>query len=200
MGSVQNHQIHGKRGSFVRAFTSIEIPCNLRREIEGLLAPGKSTFKGVKWVATENLHITLKFLGNVEEDIVGTVSSRLARVATEMRPFSLSLGSVGAFPSLYRPRVLWIGVKKGEDVVRGLHDKIDRALSEIGFDLEERSYHPHVTVGRVRGGARLRMDQLFSAIHLNREFPVLKFNLMKSTLLGKGPVYDIIEELVFSES
>jgi 2'-5' RNA ligase len=104
----------------------------------------------VAWVATENLHITLKFLGGVEESQIEPITTSLAVVASDVPAFDAALRGLGAFPSLHRPRVIWVGLAEGVTPMTGLASAVDQALAAIGVPREERPFSGHVTLGRVR--------------------------------------------------
>lgn len=104
-----------------------------------------------KWTAAENLHLTLKFLGEVPEEQIPRVLRTVAEAALACKPFQLRFRGAGAFPDTRRPRTLWIGVAEGEAEVRRLQKRVDWALRKIRFPREARRYHPHLTIGRIRG-------------------------------------------------
>lgn len=106
--------------------------------------------RGVAWVAPENLHITLKFLGAVEESRLPAVEAGLAEVAALSPAFAFTVHGLGAFPTATRPRVVWAGVAEGEAPMATLAAAVDDALAPVGFPAETRGFSPHVTLGRVR--------------------------------------------------
>jgi RNA 2',3'-cyclic 3'-phosphodiesterase len=118
----------------------------LSAEIERL----RQVAGGVGWVAPENLHITLKFLGRVEEARLVLVRACLDRAAAGIGPFEIAIESLGAFPAPTRPRVIWAGVDKGLEPLAALAGRVERELAEMGFAPEARGFTAHVTLGRVR--------------------------------------------------
>jgi 2'-5' RNA ligase len=132
----------------VRTFVAVLLPDELRSrlalEIDGL----RRHASGVSWVAAENLHITLKFLGSVDESRLAEIGDALRRVAS-VPAFDVAVGGLGAFPTLARPRVIWAGTAAAPAFAQ-LAEGIDRALVAVGFPAEARSFTPHVTLGRVR--------------------------------------------------
>jgi len=103
----------------------------------------------VAWVPAANLHLTLKFLGSIGEELVEGVTSACRRVAARHRPIEANAVGLGAFPSLHKPSVLWVGVDAPQ-ALAALQRDVEAAMVELGFEKEERAYHPHVTVGRVK--------------------------------------------------
>jgi 2'-5' RNA ligase len=156
----------------------------LAAEIEGL---GRRAH-GVSWVAAQNLHLTLKFLGGVEPDRLDGVAATLADVASARPAFQLVLRGLGAFPSPTRPRVIWAGVSGGAEVVT-LAAGVEAALAKLGFPAETRPFSSHVTLGRVRAPQRDPVLAAAIAEGAEREFGVFRVDqlaLMRSDLSPRG--------------
>ncbi|MEE9163569.1 MAG: RNA 2',3'-cyclic phosphodiesterase [Thermoplasmata archaeon] len=132
----------------MRAFIAVDIEAT--RGIVRLLDALRHTPARVRVVSPENLHITLKFLGETDDGLVPSIRDALAAAAAGEAPFSLALRGSGAFPNPARPRVLWIGTEGGDTLVR-IAKRLERALQELGFARERRPFTPHLTVGRVKG-------------------------------------------------
>ncbi|MBI4594160.1 MAG: RNA 2',3'-cyclic phosphodiesterase, partial [Candidatus Rokubacteria bacterium] len=118
----------------------------LGAEIAGL----RPLARGVAWVAAENLHVTLKFLGEVDPDRLDRVAAALATVASGRAPFDLVVEGLGAFPSATRPRVVWAGLARGAHALAALAVSVEDALAGLGFAREARPFASHVTLGRAR--------------------------------------------------
>jgi 2'-5' RNA ligase len=128
---------------------SVAVTRKIAEEVERLKAPmGDAGFR-VAWVPAANLHLTLKFLGSIPEELVEGVTGACRRVAARHRPIEASAAGLGAFPSAAKPSVLWVGVEAGPALV-ALQRDVEAAMVELGFEKEERAFHPHVTVGRVK--------------------------------------------------
>lgn len=156
-------------------------------EIERL--SGKA--RGVSWVATPNLHLTIRFLGEVEPDRLEAVATTLAEVATAGPAFHLALQGLGAFPSPTRPRVVWAGVTGGAEVVE-LATRVEEALAKLGFAREGRPFSAHVTLGRAREPQRDPVLAAALAMGAQREFGsfrVDEITLMRSDLSPRGARY-----------
>ena len=137
----------------MRTFIAIE----LSEEIKATLAQVQSHLKysgaDVKWVEPTNIHLTMKFLGEIDEKTRENVQSILDEIAKTTKPFEISLKDVGAFPKIEFPRIIWVGLGKGAKESTELANNIDVALStEIGFDKDTRDFVSHLTIGRVRSG------------------------------------------------
>ncbi len=151
----------------------------------------------VKWVEEENLHLTLKFLGEVKEERVEEISRVLREIRRSEKRFELSLEDIGAFPSERSPRVIWIGVGKGREEIIRLQERIEEGLTPLGFKKEERGFHPHLTIARVK--KRADFKELFDLSYKSRVFLVDSVTLFKSTLTPKGPIYEPLDRFPFSE-
>jgi 2'-5' RNA ligase len=145
----------------VRAFVALAFSVPVTRRIAEEVARRKAQVAEaglhVAWVPAANLHVTLKFLGSIPEESLEAVAGRLRRLAARHPPFEARAARLGAFPSLERPRVLWVGVDGGEAMGKLARD-VEAQMAELGFARPEeatRVFHPHVTVGRVKHGAPL---------------------------------------------
>jgi 2'-5' RNA ligase len=128
---------------------SVAVTRKIADEVERRKAPLRDAGFRVAWVPAANLHLTLKFLGTVGDELVEGIVGACRRAAARHLPLEARVAGLGAFPSLERPSVLWIGVE-GPPSLAALQRDVEAAMVELGFDKEERAYHPHVTVGRVK--------------------------------------------------
>ncbi len=154
--------------------------------------------EGVRWVRSEGIHLTLKFLGSIGANSVPVVSQALARCAASTAPFELSLDSVGAFPGVRDPsdpRVVWIGLGGALEPLSELQQSLERELEGLGFARERRGFTPHLTLGRTRESApipqRRRLAQALAATAIERReaMPVKEIALIQSDLTPTGAVY-----------
>ncbi len=138
----------------IRSFIGIDIGDEIRKKAVALQEHLARTCAGVKWVAPESLHLTLLFLGEVEDRDLAAVCKTVDKVARKQQAFPLHVSGAGAFPTLRRPKVIWGGVSEGADPVRKLHGLIEAKLLELGVYIkEEKGYAPHITLGRVKSEA-----------------------------------------------
>ena len=177
----------------LRLFTAIPIPVLLRQRLVVM----QSSIEGAKWVERDNLHITLTFIGEVDERVAEDIDEALSGVRTEK--FKLKLKGAGNFAQGNYPKVLWIGVERNE-VLSRLKDKIDRAFLRYGVEFEKRKYVPHVTLARLNHADEgkvaefMQMHNLFST----EEFEVDEFILYQSHMTKSGSVYEALKEYPLS--
>ena len=188
--------------ALIRAFIAVELPAELKSELaelEGQLK--KNSPLVVKWVDPNNIHITLKFLGEISEDSIEELMLAIEESTQGIQPFKLEVREVGAFPNLERAQVLWVGVKGELDKITKLQKRIESNTEQLGFPRESRGFSPHLTLGRVRDEARpnerqrlgkLLADTSFAALH---NVDVEAVNLMRSQLTPTGPIYTCIGSL-----
>ncbi|MBX7139034.1 MAG: RNA 2',3'-cyclic phosphodiesterase [Oligoflexia bacterium] len=176
----------------MRLFTAIEIDDPWRRTLaktDPLLraAPCK-----VSIVPIQNLHITLKFIGDAEENGLASIRSALLDAASNSVRFILKLGALGVFPEEGHPRIVWAGVDGDLEAIRALHAKIENNLAAFGIERDDRSYTPHITLARIKGGAFNR--ELLKGYKLNPlELRVHGVTLFESRLNSQGSDYRPIE-------
>lgn len=136
----------------MRTFIAIDLADDLKAAVQGLVQRLSATRADIRWVRPPGLHLTLKFLGEIDEGRAIKVKSVLAAVSSRHSPFRLALQGCGAFPNERRPRVLWIGFAP-EPRLLALQEDLEGELEKAGFPREERPFRPHLTLGRVRGPA-----------------------------------------------
>jgi 2'-5' RNA ligase len=176
----------------MRAFIAVNMADDLRRALAEAQERLRASEADVKWVRAEGIHITLKFLGWVDDEREPGIADAAAAGVADAGPFRLSLVGIGGFPSATAPRVVWVGVTQGAREMSELARRIEDALEPLGFERERREFSPHVTLGRVRS-PRGR-DRLAARIGEERERPfgemeVERVELMRSDLHPTGPVY-----------
>ncbi len=181
--------------SEVRVFIAIALPAPLQQKLDeaaGLLKNNQT--RAVRWVAGKNIHLTLKFLGEVDTKKIGPISQAIQAESRLIQPFALSAGGAGAFPGLHRPRVVWIGVQ-APPVLAELAAAIDRATQQLGFPGEDRPFSPHLTLGRVSQNASPQevqaIGQVLSTTKIGKlgGFEVTQVTLFRSDLQPGGAVY-----------
>ena len=174
----------------MRLFIAIEVDEGVReRLVEAQRQLAKAPCK-VKWVEPQNLHLTLKFLGEVPDHQVRAIADAMTRAARDARPFEMKVAGLGTFPPKGVPRVVWAGVEAMQ--VRPLHRRLEAALEALGHEREKRAFHPHLTLGRVKGREGTRELRSLIEDLAATEFgtaPVAQVVLMQSTLSPAGPTY-----------
>lgn len=176
----------------VRTFAAV----TLRGEMKSVLADASrnlfGSLKNVKPVSEENIHLTLKFLGNVDLAGTGEILDALGESLRGLDAFSYEIRGVGAFPAIKRPRTVWAGVHAEKDEFAELHRRVENASLEMGFGRDKKQYHPHLTLGRVKrpGG----LESLVEGMEKLADFQfgrdeVSCVRLMMSELTSAGPIY-----------
>jgi RNA 2',3'-cyclic 3'-phosphodiesterase len=136
--------------STLRTFVAVEMDEAIRRAAARWIEEFRTAAADVNWVKPQNMHLTVKFLGDVASDKIPQVCDTVARAVADIQPFELEIRGVGAFPNVKRPRNVWLGVGAGEERLADLAERIDAALKKIGFPREARGFHGHLTLGRIR--------------------------------------------------
>jgi len=180
----------------LRTFVAVEINSTNRACAGELIAALQAAPAEVKWVDVQNLHLTLKFLGEVPSREISRVCQAAQRGAAEIEPFECELWGAGAFPNASRPRTLWLGAGAGEQEMVALHDYLDAALAKLGYRKEHRRFRPHLTIGRVRRGgpAVAELGELVKAhaeFHAGR-LSVRQVVVFSSQLTPRGPIYEAL--------
>jgi 2'-5' RNA ligase len=182
----------------IRTFIAFALPDTILSALgcvqEGLRTCGVKA----KWVRLQGIHLTLKFLGDIEAHQVNPVADKMAEAARGMNPFLLAVKGIGVFPNIRRPRVIWAGLDGDLKPLGGLQRNIDRALSELGFAREKRSFKGHLTLGRFKG--RTDSRQVARALEEFSEFETPTFTaqqlvLFKSQLEPTGAVYSQLKQV-----
>jgi 2'-5' RNA ligase len=170
---------------FVGAFPPPEVQAAAERAIERLRRAGD----GVSWVKRDNLHVTLRFLGELGEDGTRRVGEAATEAGRAIAPFDAGLGRAGAFPNARRARVLWLGLEPGASEMEQLAAVLDRSLALRGFEPEGRRFRAHLTIGRVRVGDADWSEALASASAVEAPFRVEELRVIQSRLSPKGSIY-----------
>ena len=173
----------------MRTFVAIFPPPEVQK---ALLHAAKSVpiDGNVRWTRRENVHLTLKFLGDVGEEALKDVRVALGEVAGRHEPLRIQPSGVGAFPSKKKARVLWAGVAGGSAELSSLAADVEDALENLGFGREERDYKPHATLGRVRGRPARLLEDLDIRVP---EFAARRLDLVESQLCAAGVAYEKLE-------
>jgi 2'-5' RNA ligase len=152
--------------------------------------------RGIRWVSPENLHLTLRFLGDVEEGQVPEAHQAVCSAAEEVSPFAIRPGAFGAFPNAQRPRVLYVSLEGDVERLRGLQRQIENELIGRGFPKEDRPFSPHLTIGRATRDRRGPIDLPPPPAGAAPEMVVREVLVMKSDLRPDGPVYTPLARVV----
>ncbi len=151
----------------------------------------------VRWVAVPSIHLTLKFLGELDPAVLPRMTESLRAASLSEAGFSLRVHGLGAFPNLSSPRVVWCAVDGDMARLTAIQERVERTCAGFGFAPEERAFHPHLTLGRVQGKRNLQrlVDSIKHGSELESTFAVDHYNIYKSTLTPRGAIYDILETI-----
>ena len=180
----------------MRAFIAIDLDPGTKETLQALVGELRTACADIRWVNAEGMHLTLKFLGTIDDDQGLRVKRILTDITRRHAPFALGLERTGAFPDEMRPRVLWVGFA-GASELSTLQEEIDRALEAEGFEREKRAFAPHLTLGRVKGPDRIPQAMAMLARHREESFgamTVRKVTLFESILHPEGAEYRAVFE------
>lgn len=179
----------------MRTFIAIEIDEVIRERIAAWQDVLRESFPRLKWTDARRIHLTLKFLGEIEEGRADDVRGMLDRITMTTAPFSIGLRKTGVFPPAGPPRVVWIGVKEATGALAQLQGAVEAGAAELSFAKEDRPFHPHLTVARCANPSVAR--DLRRTLYDHRNFDagemlVRQIVFMQSTLTRTGPIYTSI--------
>lgn len=178
----------------IRAFIAVDLPAELRTALGEAQARLRRAPLGVRvtWSRTASLHLTLQFLGHVEESLVEQVASRLGEVAGRQAAFVVPVAGAGAFPDTRRPRVLWVGCADADGKLQALAGAVQAGMLEFGFVPEQRAFSAHLTLGRIKfPRPDVALTRALDSLK-NQAFgllPVTAVHLVQSQLHPEGSIY-----------
>ncbi len=185
----------------MRTFIAIELPKEIRNALTLLQEQLRKSGSDVKWVNPENIHLTLKFLGERDEKKIKKIIEILDEIVKDKTSFMANISTIGAFPKINFPRVLWAGIDKGDNEIKEIFKELEEKIAKVGIPKENRPFSSHITLGRTR--STLNRQELVRELNnrqenipseINLEFHVTKITLFKSTLTPKGSIYEILKE------
>ena len=189
----------------LRAFVALEMPLAIQNALREISADLKEKLNGLplRWLPVENIHLTLKFLGEISENSLDSISALLEAQANTIQPFEIRLAGTGVFPNARRPNVVWVGMDAPEDLLL-LQQRIEMDLSRLGYPAEQRKFSPHLTLARVQRNAHPRdLEHIGDAIKLLKVVTsaaalVDKITLFSSELRSSGAVYHPLSQSRFA--
>ena len=189
----------------IRSFIAIELPPEIKLELARLQDSLKEDGQPrIKWVNPQSIHLTLKFLGNIDPAVVGGITKAMTDATSTTPPFTLDLRHPGAFPNLERVQVVWVGLGGELEVLKKLQQSLENNLAELGFPPEKRSFKPHLTLARMGDEAttqqRQRLGELIAdtKFETSRKIKTNAINLIRSQLTRTGAVYSHIGSAALS--
>ncbi|KPJ62021.1 MAG: hypothetical protein AMJ42_00375 [Deltaproteobacteria bacterium DG_8] len=178
--------------SQLRSFIAIELSPLIKTKIEEIQNKLKPSSSDVRWVRPEGIHLTLKFLGNIEEEMIPEISDIIRKCSADTTSFTLEIRSLGAFPNEKNPKVIWVGAEDNSGTLGKLQQSLENRLSTLGFKVEKRAFSPHLTLGRLKSSkGKSRLTQgLEDYKHFEfGTFEAKEVCLFKSELKPGGAIY-----------
>ncbi|HDI78196.1 MAG TPA: RNA 2',3'-cyclic phosphodiesterase [Desulfobacteraceae bacterium] len=177
----------------IRSFLAFELPEFVKEELSGLIRSFNRGISKVRWVKRENMHLTVLFLGNISEETIPAMAQDISDICKRFSPFIVRMEGVGCFPNLRNPKVIWVGIDGEIERMAKFHESLIMNLSKYGIKQENRTYRPHLTLGRVKGNSNIK-DRMVGMISKGRditdkEFILQELVLFKSDLRPRGPLY-----------
>jgi RNA 2',3'-cyclic 3'-phosphodiesterase len=175
----------------IRSFICIEVPGSIRQRLEELQICLRRVGGEVSWVKVSNIHLTLKFLGDITSSSVEVIRKAVIHASTDLNPFEIRVSGTGCFPSARNPRVLWVGLTDVSRQLNLLHSEIDRQLAQNGFPSDHRQFSPHLTLGRFRTARNSQpvVEALLREGFEPKSFLADRVILMRSQLNAGGTIY-----------
>jgi len=186
----------------IRSFLALELGFYFKDDIARVINKLKTSSAKIKWIKPEIAHITLHFFGNLSLEQIETLTPPLAELALQFIPLQLRLDTVGVFPSIKKPRVIWIGLQGDIDSLQSLKNQLDSVLKKHGFVPDEKKFVPHLTIGRVKEFNRdYELVQRITSFTFSSEIfaTVKELIFFKSTLTPHGPHYTAMKTFPFRE-
>lgn len=180
--------------SEIRAFLAIDLDDDLKPKINKIIRQFKQINTKIKYVELENLHLTLKFFGDIDTNGLNLLENAISNVLNEFKPFKINIAGCGAFPNNNHIKVIWVGIED-DTILKDLHDRLDKEFARIGFD-KDKKFSTHLTVGRMKSAKNKNqvksIIEEFENVEIG-EMEVSQISLKKSTLTPKGPIYHDIK-------
>lgn len=183
-----------------RVFCAVELPDHVRAQLQDHIRQLREAVPdAASWTRVENIHLTLKFFGNVAVDRITPIAEAASRAVKEFSAFQIGVGGTGVFPRPSRAQVLWIGVSDPSGKLAGLQQRLENECAAEGFEKEDRVYRPHLTIARIRKpeGARRLADAHLQMEFKPAEIEIKELIVFRSELSSKGSKYTPISRLEF---
>ena len=187
----------------IRIFVAMELPQEIQDTLQQLQSDLRASMPDVRWTKRGNIHLTLKFLGDVQVSRIDKISDSLRDIACQFSPFVVSLSGIGAFPNSRKPRIVWVGMEKGANRLIEAANLIEEAMKRLGFPREKRPFRPHLTVGRIRHLKNpVAMTEALERSRIGElgQFTVQQISLIKSQLDPAGSIYTTLAEMPLEKS
>ena len=187
----------------MRLFIALPLGPVIEKRLDEIISSLKQADNNdaVKWSRASNIHITLKFLGETDQRTAESIKKSLSDATRQFKPVTMSVNRLGGFPNLNHPRVIWLGAREAIDSLTDMAASIDAKMHDLGFDMEDRPFKAHLTLGRLRRDAQI--GELTNALADYKfeplEIALDRVVLFKSKLTPQGPIYDRLHECMLGE-
>lgn len=176
----------------MRTFVALNLPADERDRLHAALAPLRDRALPIRWVAADALHLTMKFLGEIEGTELNRIDDAVRGVAAKHAPIELRISGFGAFPAIRRASIVWVGVQPDRELM-ALQRDLELAMSRLGYAREQKPFRPHITVGRTRGEARPPdMERHAGELRYDTKVRVETIDIMRSHLGAGGSRYEAL--------
>jgi 2'-5' RNA ligase len=185
----------------IRLFIAMPLGDQAEQKLSNIIAECREHGGSVKWVRPENIHLTIRFLGDTDESLIEKLKQLIDEVVTEFSPVETTIDQLGAFPNLKRPRVIWTSISSETETLAKLARQVELRVRKLRFEADKKSFKAHLTLGRVRKPQGL--DDLLSFLEKYTVEPIpVRFDrlvLFQSTLTPQGSIYKRLHEAVLTE-
>ena len=199
--SEEKHEATGPAKQLnMRTFIAIPLPQEIKASLAKLQEKLKASGADVKWVEPANIHLTLKFLGERDEKKIEKIEQAIQDTAKDKTEFIARISSLGAFPKISSPRVIWVGIDQGDSETKLIAGELEGLIAKIGIPKEEREFSSHITIGRTKSSKNLEKLVKVLSDYTGEfgkdelKFTVKKIVLYKSTLTPRGPIYEALKD------
>ncbi len=181
----------------MRTFIAIPIPESCLEMLAQMQRQLQAPKAEVRWIKIPSIHLTLKFLGEVDPAAIPAMVESLGVISEQTRQFGIRLSGLGTFPNDTNPRIIWCGIRGDTDVLTRLQAEVETVCADFGFPPEDRPFRPHLTLGRIKGRKNLKslVDCIAKGSDLECGFHADRFNIYKSVLKPSGAVYTVLETI-----
>ena len=185
----------------MRTFIAIPLPNECQVLLDQMQQSLRASQAEVRWVAIPSIHLTLKFLGEVDPSVIQDLTALIRQNTKSERRFELRLHGLGCFPNARNPRVIWCGIDGETDSLVRLQHVVESTCAQLGFAPEDRPFRPHLTLGRVQGKRNIQplMDRVVVGNDLACSFQADRFHIYKSSLKSRGAVYTVLNTVMLKE-
>lgn len=180
----------------IRAFIALPSSPEIKKKLAEVQLELRSANADVKWDTPEKFHITLKFLGNCSQELLAQLTSNLQSSLQDIHSFEIVYRTIGGFPTINHPKVVWVGAEKNQSLDQ-FHVTVEEVCTKLGFTQEDRRFHPHITLGRIKGNRNLhRLTEKLKSVTLE-SLPVQcsEVMLMRSELKPTGSIYTLLNSI-----